>query len=66
MNAEDLFKFGRILGKLREDGILIIGSGARVHNLGNIAHEGSLVADWAISFNKWLDDTIENKIGPNC
>lgn len=61
MNAKDLFKFGQTLGKLREDGILIIGSGASVHNLGNIALEGSPVAKWALSFNKWLDDKIENK-----
>lgn len=60
MNAEGLFKFGQILGKLREDDILIIGSGASVHNLGRISPEGTPVADWAIAFNGWLAEVIEN------
>ncbi|PCI84439.1 MAG: dioxygenase [Hyphomicrobiales bacterium] len=60
MNAEDLFKFGQVLGVLREQNILIIGSGASVHNLGNITPEGSPVADWAIAFNGWLEGVIEN------
>lgn len=61
MNAHELFKFGQILGELRKDDILIIGSGATVHNLNFLAPERTPISHWAASFSDWLDKVIEEK-----
>ena len=44
------FELGHLLKKLREKGVLIIGSGNIVHNLGTIKPEGAAYA-WAIEFD---------------
>ncbi len=49
---------GRALAPLRLREILIIGSGASVHNLGALAPEGSAPPDWALAFEDWLHDAI--------
>ncbi len=47
------YQLGRELGALRKNGVLIIGSGNLVHNLGRIAwEEGAKPYDWAIEFDE--------------
>lgn len=53
------FAFGRALKKLRENGILILGSGNIVHNLARIRWEANAPAyDWAAQFDEWVKDKL--------
>lgn len=48
-------KLGRELSALRDEGVLILGSGNLVHNLRTIKWEpGAEAYDWAIEFDEWL------------
>lgn len=54
------FKFAQELVKLREEGILIIGSGNIVHNLRNFSwKEEGPVFDWALEFDQWFKQKLE-------
>jgi 4,5-DOPA dioxygenase extradiol len=48
------FKLGQELAKLREKGVLIVGSGNIVHNLRQIKWEQNPKPhEWALEFDKW-------------
>ena len=48
-------KIGEQLSRLRERGVLILGSGNLVHNLRQIRWEpGAPAFDWAIEFDEWI------------
>ena len=49
---------GRALAPLRAAGILVIGSGASVHNLRTMAPEGTPVPTWAQAFEDWTDEQL--------
>lgn len=51
-------QLGRILQPLRRSGILILGSGGAVHNLGAIDFESGEVAPWAVEFDGWLHERL--------
>lgn len=56
------FNLGKRLSKLREMGILIIGSGNIVHNLREInPKEDAEPFKWAIEFDNYIADAISNK-----
>lgn len=56
------YKLGKKLSKLREKGILVIGSGNIVHNLRMMKEEMySEPFDWAIEFDKYISEALENK-----
>ena len=50
------FALGRALAPLREDGVLVIGSGGFVHNLGDLAWHDRAAAmpGWAAEFAGWM------------
>jgi 4,5-DOPA dioxygenase extradiol len=53
------FKLGQELSKLRETGVLIIGSGNIVHNLHYLNwNENATPHDWAIEFDEWSKEKI--------
>jgi 4,5-DOPA dioxygenase extradiol len=56
------FRLGEVLRPLRDEGVLIVGSGGATHNLSHAirAPQDESLADWALSFRDWLADTIEN------
>ncbi len=55
-------ELGKELFKLRDKGLLIIGSGNLVHNLGTIRWEPNAKPyDWAIEFDEWLKTKLQNK-----
>jgi 4,5-DOPA dioxygenase extradiol len=55
------FEIGQKLAYLREQGVMIIGSGNIVHNLGMMDWEGKSQNSWAREFNEILVDNINNK-----
>jgi 4,5-DOPA dioxygenase extradiol len=52
------FEFGKALGKLREKGILIMGSGNIVHNLGMMNWEMQGGFSWAKEFDAFVKQRI--------
>lgn len=52
------FELGKWLAPWRERGVLVLGSGGAVHNLGQLAWHGGLVPDWAQAFEGWLVDRL--------
>jgi 4,5-DOPA dioxygenase extradiol len=52
---------GRALSALRDEGVLVVGSGGAVHPLGYAAAslgEGAVTDDWAREFGSWLTDAV--------
>lgn len=45
---------GRALAPLRKEGVLVLGSGGAVHNLGHWFEDPAGVPDWAVAFDDWL------------
>ena len=56
------FRLGELLAPLREEGVLIIGSGGATHNLAHAMHaeHDAQLADWANNFREWLAETVES------
>ncbi|KDP24224.1 hypothetical protein JCGZ_25881 [Jatropha curcas] len=52
------YNMGRALAPLKEEGILIIGSGATTHNLRDIYPNGAPTPPWALQFDAWLKDAL--------
>jgi 4,5-DOPA dioxygenase extradiol len=57
---EKHFEIGKELTKLRDEGVLIIGSGNIVHNLMRMNPEGKPY-DWAIEFDEWVKGRLIEK-----
>ena len=56
------YNLGKKLSKLREQGILIIGSGNIVHNLGIMDYDMSATPfEWATEFDKYICDAVVNR-----
>ncbi|WP_406667267.1 DODA-type extradiol aromatic ring-opening family dioxygenase [Gallaecimonas sp. GXIMD1310] len=53
-SSEALLTLGEQLAPLREQGVLVIGSGNLTHNLGALAPEGSAAPAWVNAFNDWV------------
>jgi len=47
--------YGRALRPLRDENVLIIGSGSYTHNLWQLVAEGSPAPGWAVEFAAWVD-----------
>jgi 4,5-DOPA dioxygenase extradiol len=58
---QDALKIGAALGPLRNDGVLLMGSGGIVHNLRRIdaAEDSTRVATWARAFDDWMAARLE-------
>ncbi|HAO61386.1 MAG TPA: dioxygenase, partial [Erysipelotrichaceae bacterium] len=69
------FKIGKTLRSLKEEDILVIGSGVTLHNLRRIDwRDDAPIAPWAKAFHEWINDAVKNldfkrlaswKEGPN-
>ena len=60
-NPQDLFNLGRSLRPLRDEGVLIAGSGFITHNLRAIDCSGGPPQAWAKEFDAWTADAIAKK-----
>jgi 4,5-DOPA dioxygenase extradiol len=62
MNPAELFELGRTLAPLRDEGVLIVGSGFLIHNLRamDLSPNPSTPA-WAAEFDAWAADVLERK-----
>lgn len=61
-STEDYWRIGRAIRSLRDDGVLIIGSGSLTHNLYEFrSHKiDTEVPTWVSRFDEWMKDKLEN------
>jgi 4,5-DOPA dioxygenase extradiol len=62
-SPEELFQIGKALRPLREDGILVAGSGGIVHNLRRVHLEDKQAAvdEWAAQFDAWIAEQVASR-----
>eukprot|EP00262_Sarcandra_glabra_P019196 TRINITY_DN7151_c0_g1_i1.p1 TRINITY_DN7151_c0_g1~~TRINITY_DN7151_c0_g1_i1.p1 ORF type:complete len:262 (-),score=19.21 TRINITY_DN7151_c0_g1_i1:42-827(-) len=60
MDAEHHYNMGKALAPLREEGVLIFGSGSATHNLKELKFGGGSTLPWAIEFDEWLKESLLN------
>ncbi|XP_058097716.1 4,5-DOPA dioxygenase extradiol-like, partial [Magnolia sinica] len=54
------YNMGKALAPLREEGVLIVGSGSATHNLRAIGPNNGSVIPWALDFDTWLKESLLN------
>jgi 4,5-DOPA dioxygenase extradiol len=59
LEPAELFAFGRALAPLRDEGVLIVGSGFLTHNLRFAFRAGTPA--WAAEFDAWTADVIARR-----
>lgn len=57
-SPRELFELGRQLAPLRDEGVLVLGSGGMVHNLGRIDWDGGPPQPWALEFEGWVRERL--------
>jgi 4,5-DOPA dioxygenase extradiol len=59
---EALLAVGQALAPLRERGVLLLGSGGIVHNLGRLRfdHKAAPAEDWARAFDEWMRECLHH------
>lgn len=57
-DATHHYNMGRALAPLKEEGVLIIGSGTATHNLSELSSQHDSVASWAMEFDTWLKHAL--------
>ncbi|WOL03598.1 extradiol ring-cleavage dioxygenase-like [Canna indica] len=59
-SAAHHYNMGKALAPLRNEGVLIIGSGSATHNLRIMTQDNGPVAKWAMDFDNWLKESLVN------
>ncbi|KAJ4802267.1 hypothetical protein LUZ62_014833 [Rhynchospora pubera] len=57
-SAEYHYKLGQALSQLRDEGVLIIGSGNATHNFQLLGTKDGPIAQWASDFDAWLKEAL--------
>lgn len=60
VSAAKLIEIGRALAPLRDEGVMIIGSGYITHNMRAGFHQGP-PRPWAVDFDAWIADAVRRK-----
>ncbi|MDQ6418925.1 class III extradiol ring-cleavage dioxygenase [Paenibacillus sp. LHD-117] len=60
LTNEQQYQIGKALSALREQDVLIIGSGGTVHNLRGLNWRSEGIDDWAEAFDNWLQSKLES------
>jgi aromatic ring-opening dioxygenase catalytic subunit (LigB family) len=58
LNPSVHLEIGHALAPLREEGVLIVGSGMSYHNLRYFLVDDPYAARWAVEFDDWLNDAV--------
>lgn len=62
LSEAEHYELGKKLSVLRENGILIVGSGNIVHNLRNMDYDmDAKPFDWAVKFDEYVAEAMKNK-----
>lgn len=61
LSYEEQYKIGSALQDLRQEDIMIIGSGSTVHNLGTLNWNSNETQAWAVEFDDWLMEHVEKR-----
>ena len=59
-SPEEQYAIGKMLAGLRRQNVLIIGSGGLVHNLRLIGDEESEPFPWAVEFDAWIGEQLQD------
>jgi 4,5-DOPA dioxygenase extradiol len=59
LSNEQQYKIGQALSELREQDVMIIGSGGTVHNLWMLDWRAQGISEWADSFDNWIQSKLE-------
>lgn len=59
LTPEEHYRIGRALEPLREQNVLVLGSGGTVHNLRKLDWSDGEPKEWAILFDEWLGEQLE-------
>lgn len=60
MSLDKQYKLGEAIRSLGREDILVIGSGSTVHNLGTVDWQATEAEQWAVEFDNWLIEKVEN------
>lgn len=60
-SMQDHYEIGKSLNKLRDEGVLIFGSGNVTHNLSRVNWHIEGGYDWAEDFDKYIIESVKNK-----
>ncbi|WP_199052433.1 class III extradiol ring-cleavage dioxygenase [Aquitalea sp. ASV15] len=58
--ADTYYRMGRALRALRDDNVMIVGSGSYTHNLWQLGRDGSAPPSWAEDFAQWMDHALSD------
>lgn len=58
LTMEEQYKIGQAISALREEDILVLGSGGTVHNLRSIIWGKKNTVDWAEAFDDWIIEKV--------
>ena len=58
-DAKEVYAMGQALQSLRDQGILIIGSGSMTHNLREFFGGAQTPADYVVEFSRWIEQHVQ-------